>query len=73
MADDQAVNRAKLREELAELKKTALARLERRGYDVRGKTPAQIRRILKRRPIKRKVEGVSAGTESATPTGRAPE
>jgi hypothetical protein len=57
MVDDQAAHRAKLREELADLKKAALARLECRGYDVRGKTPAQLRRILKRRPIKQKLKG----------------
>jgi hypothetical protein len=39
-------------EELAKLKHAALAELERRGYEVRGKTPAQIREILKRRPKK---------------------
>jgi hypothetical protein len=31
-------------------KHQALAELERRGYEVRGKTPAQIREMLKRRP-----------------------
>jgi hypothetical protein len=39
-------------EELAKLKHAALAELERRGYEVRGKTPAQIREMLKRRPKK---------------------
>jgi hypothetical protein len=39
-------------EELAKLKHEALAELERRGYEVRGKTPAQIREMLKRRPKK---------------------
>jgi hypothetical protein len=39
-------------EELAKLKHAALAELERRGYPVRGKTPAQIREMLKRRPKK---------------------
>jgi len=39
-------------EELAKLKHAALTELERRGYEVRGKTPAQIREILKRRPKK---------------------
>jgi hypothetical protein len=43
------------REELANLKHAALTELERRGYDVRGKTPAQIREILRRRPKKRHV------------------
>src|ERR1017187_3112 len=35
---------------LEELKSTAIAELERRGYDVRGKTPSEIRQMLKRRP-----------------------
>jgi len=39
-------------EELAKLKHEALTKLERRGYEVRGKTPAQIREMLKRRPKK---------------------
>jgi uncharacterized protein (UPF0335 family) len=39
---------------LEELKKEAIAELERRGYDVRGRTPAQIRQILRRRPTKQK-------------------
>ena len=52
MVDDRAFRRTKMREKLAELKSAALADLERRGYDVRGKTPAQIRQLLKRRPSK---------------------
>jgi hypothetical protein len=51
-----SINRAGARksklEELAKLKHAALAELERRGYEVRGKTPAQIREMLKRRPKK---------------------
>jgi hypothetical protein len=39
-------------EELAKLKHAALTELERRGYEVRGKTPRQIREMLKRRPKK---------------------
>jgi hypothetical protein len=39
---------------LEELKNEAFAQLERRGYEVRGKTPAQIRQILRRRPAKPK-------------------
>ena len=50
MVDDRVVRRNKLLETLAQLKSTALAELERRGYDVRGKTPAQIRRLLRGRP-----------------------
>jgi hypothetical protein len=53
MADDRAVRRSKMRKKLTELKDAAIAELERRGYDVRGKTPAQIRQILNRRPKKR--------------------
>jgi hypothetical protein len=39
-------------EELAKLKHAALTELERQGYEVRGKTPAQIREMLNRRPKK---------------------
>lgn len=45
MAEDRIVRRNKLREKLAELKNTALAELERRGYEVRDKTPDEIRRL----------------------------
>ena len=41
---------------LEQLKSEAIAELERRGYDVRGKTPAQIKQILRRRPIKSKLD-----------------
>jgi hypothetical protein len=50
-ADDPAAHR---REMLEELKNEAIAELERRGYEVRGKTPGQIRQILRRRPTKPK-------------------
>jgi hypothetical protein len=49
MTDDPSIPRKKTP---GELKNAAIAQLERRGYDVRGKTPAQIRQILKRRPTK---------------------
>jgi hypothetical protein len=52
MVDDRAVLRK--REQLAELKSAAIAELERRGYEVRGKTPGQIKQILKRRPLQQK-------------------
>jgi hypothetical protein len=52
MVEDRAIRHNKMPEELAELKRAAIAELERRGYEVRGKT-AQIRQILKRRPSKR--------------------
>lgn len=54
MVDNRAVRRKKTQKELAELRRAALDELERRGYDIRGKTPAQIRQILKRRPSKQK-------------------
>ena len=38
------------RKTLEKLRDEAVANLERRGYDIRGKTPAQIRQILRRRP-----------------------
>jgi hypothetical protein len=52
MSIDRTRERKSKLEELAKLKHAALAELERRGYEVRGKTPAQIREMLKRRPKK---------------------
>ena len=46
---------------LEELKREAIGKLERRGYDVRGKTPAQIRQML--RPRRKKTKS------NATPLG----
>jgi hypothetical protein len=63
MADDRAIRRIKMREKFAELRRAAIADLERRGYDVRGKTPAQIRQILKRRPLARTSDTRGAGQE----------
>lgn len=37
---------------LEELRNEAIAELERRGYDVRGKTPGEIRKLLRRRKNK---------------------
>jgi hypothetical protein len=54
MFDDPTDQKKTIREELAELKNEAITKLENRGYDVRGKTPAQIRQILRRRPAKQK-------------------
>ena len=48
--------RGNKREELAKLRNAALAELERRGYNVRGKTPRQIRDVLKRRPQRQKTK-----------------
>lgn len=39
---------------LEELKREAIAKLELRGYDVRDKTWAQIRQMLRAKPVKRK-------------------
>jgi hypothetical protein len=55
MFDNGNVQRDKLYDELATLREEAIARLERRGYEVRGKTPAQIRSALKRRTKKEKI------------------
>ena len=52
MSDDLAVLRRKKQENLAGLKSLAIAALEDRGYEVRGKTTSQIRQILKRHPTK---------------------
>jgi hypothetical protein len=48
---------------LEELKSETIAELERRGYDVRGKTPAQIKQILRRRPTKSKSNATSSGSK----------
>jgi hypothetical protein len=45
--------RKRLASELAALREKALSDLESRGYAVRGKTPAQIRRALKIRRRKK--------------------
>jgi len=60
MFDNSNVQRDKLRDELASLREEAIANLERRGYEVRGKTPAKIRSALKRRPKRRKSAEASA-------------
>ena len=49
MTDELLIARKKT---LNELKSEALAGLERRGYEVRGKTTTEIRQILRRRPTK---------------------
>jgi hypothetical protein len=54
MAEDRTLRRKEMRETIAGLKHMALARLEVRGYEVRGKTPAQIRHMLKRQPLKKR-------------------
>jgi hypothetical protein len=73
VVDDRITLRKKRREKYVELKMAALAELERRGYEVRGKTPGQIRKILKR-PPKRLTntpdQGDRAGTSQGIP--RAP-
>jgi hypothetical protein len=55
---DQTSERKSKQEELTRLKRFALDELEQRGYQVRGKTLAQIRATLKRVP-NRPVEFVS--------------
>src|ERR1017187_1255011 len=67
MVDDRPIRRAKMREKFAELKRAAIADLERRGYDVRGKTPAQIRLILKRRPAKQTSDAKGALRATSLP------
>jgi len=54
MVDDRTIRQNSMRKTLEELKSAAIARLEQRGYDVRGKTTAQIRRLLKQRRTKQK-------------------
>jgi hypothetical protein len=54
MSDDRTAVRKEMQEKMAKLKSLAIAELENRGYEVRGKTTAQIRQILKRHPTKQK-------------------
>jgi hypothetical protein len=56
MFDSPNDQQEKRREDLAVLKDEAITKLEHRGYAVRGKTPTQIRQILRRRPRKNKSE-----------------
>jgi hypothetical protein len=65
-ADSDSERRQRLRDELAQLREAALADLERRGYAVRGKTPAQIRELLRQRPkgAVRSVVGIRRGAIS---------
>jgi hypothetical protein len=51
--EDRFKERQKFEENLAKLRELALAELERQGYDVRGKTPGQIRELIRRRPRNR--------------------
>jgi hypothetical protein len=51
--DGRLKERQKFKESLAKLRELALAELERQGYDVRGKTPGQINKLLRRRPRSR--------------------
>ena len=70
--NDRISRREKLREESAALKSAALAELERRGYDVRGKTPAEIRQILKRRPPKQTTDAKGVHSEMPLRGHKAP-
>ena len=54
MSDDRVALREAKQAVLAGLKETAMAALERRGYDVRGKTTTQIREVLRHQPTKPK-------------------
>lgn len=49
MSDNRIMLREKKLDDLANLKSVAIAQLEDRGYEVRGKTTTQIRGIIKRR------------------------
>ena len=68
MSIDRNVQRKKMREELAELKNAAIAKLERRGYEVRGKTPAQIRQLSRMSALGHKrTYAVQKGTSALPP------
>ena len=50
MPEQRAALRKLKHEKLVDLKDVAIAALEHRGYEVRGKTVAQIRQILRKHP-----------------------
>jgi hypothetical protein len=52
-------DRRKFIEDLKRLREEALAELEKKGYEVRGKTPSEIRDAIKRGP-RRKANQVGA-------------
>ncbi|MCX7298486.1 MAG: hypothetical protein NTU64_16855 [Hyphomicrobiales bacterium] len=54
MSDERVALRKTKQAALALLKDAALTALERRGYDVRGKTTSQIREVLRHHPTKPK-------------------
>ena len=51
-SDDRTMLRKRTKDQMVVLKNSAITELECRGYEVRGKTTSQIRKILKRRPTK---------------------
>jgi hypothetical protein len=57
MPERRAALRKVKDDELASLKDGAIAALEHRGYEVRGKTVAQIRQILRKHPTKPRTPG----------------
>jgi hypothetical protein len=59
MVDPHASPKTRLKEQLVEFKCAAIAALEQRGYEVRGKTTSQIRQILRARPTKPQLAGKS--------------
>jgi hypothetical protein len=52
MSDERAALRKRKHEKLAVLRNIAITALERRGYEVRGKTTSQIREALRHHPTK---------------------
>jgi hypothetical protein len=52
MSDNRIALRKRKREKLVSLKAIAITALERRGYEVRGKTTSQIREVLRHQPTK---------------------
>jgi hypothetical protein len=52
MSDDRVASRKNKHDKLVRLKDIAIAALERRGYEVRGKTTSQIREVLRHHPTK---------------------
>ena len=67
------MDQAPRKKTLKELRNEAIAGLESRGYDVRGKTPAQIRMMLRTRPSKRLRKGIPSVKRALVNSGDKPK
>lgn len=65
MSDDSVALRQAKKESLARLKEAAVVALERRGYEVRGKTTTQIREVLRHHPTRPRASAPAGVSQQA--------